>query len=340
MKALLPTPALGEGGPRLVDARKLVRWIGRWRPLRIETDDALGRSHAWRISGVWDRTQKRWEVQIDPVSYVNGQEVLAPELPASELPEATLLRLAASGGLPDRARPWLSEAPSLPVRSWRAVGTDALAINGESETIPEYFLEQGVVPPDNLSTAGDQLTIQLSGSPEQLRTRRYLRAVDVVLHQPRPSATLDIGDDNRPQVRLVTPPDDRPFVTIQSAAFEPAGVAASIQDEFAGAIADDGIDSLKLGTLWLLSPLGLAPGRDPDGSWSAFGQNAVFYSLDHDSNLDVDIIEPINLGFDIPLAGGVAALTIAGLKSEIEANDAYASAFLSKGRVVGAFRTV
>lgn len=341
MPSILTAPPLTPRGPRLSDARRLVKLISRWRPLRVSSDDAIGRSHAWQIAGAWDRTQKRWEVQIEPFSYVNGREILCPELPLDELPQTTLDRLQAGGGkLPARARALLSDGPSLPVRNWRAVGTDALAIDGESEAIPEYFLERGVVPPDNLTTTGDRLAIQQTGTTEQLKTRRLLRAVDIILNQPRPSARLEVGENNRPEARLVLPSDDRPYLTIQTERYEPTAEAGSIQEEFAAALGDDGVDRLKLGTLWLLSPVGIAPGSDPDGTWTAEGQNEVFFCVDHDVNIEIDIVEPIALGFDIPLAGGVAALTINSLKAEIEANDAYASAFLSTARVTGSFRTV
>lgn len=343
MNRVLQVPPLTPRGPRLADARRLVKLIARWRPLRVSSDDAIGRSHAWQIAGVWDRTQKRWEVQVDPISYVNGREVLCPAMPLDELPQATLDRLKAAGGaLPARARALLSDGPSLPVRNWRAVGTDALAIDGKSEAIPEYFLERGVVPPDNLSTnGGDSITIeQTSSTEEQRKTQRLLRGVDIILNQPRPSTRLEVGENNRPEARLVLPGDDSPYITIQPDRYEPAAEGGSIQELFAGALGDDGVDRLNLGTLWLLSPAGIAPGRDPDETWTAYGQNEVFYSVDHDVNIEINIIEPIALGFDIPLAGGVAALTISSLQSEIEANDAYASAFLSTARVTGSFRTI
>lgn len=341
MKLTIPAPPLTPRGPRLSDARRLVALIGRWRPLRVEADDAAGRSHAWRISGGWDQGQERWEIRIDP-GYVNGAEVLCPTQPLAELPEETLARLEAAGGdLPETARAWLSDRPSIGVSRWRSVGTDAVAFAGAAiEEIPEYFLPLGVVPPDLIRNDGAQITQTLSGTSEQLRQRRLLRAVDVVLNQPRASARLEVGEGNRPEVRLALPGDARPFLTIQADRYEPAAEAGSIQEEFARAVSDEGIDRLLIGRLWLLSPAGAAPGSEPTAAWTAYGENAVFYHLDHDVNVDLDVIEPLALGFTIPLAGGVAQLTIQGLTEEINANDAFASAFLSKARVVGQFRTV
>lgn len=337
---MLAAPPLTSRGPRLRDTRRLVRLISLWRPLRISADDALGRGHHWRISGGWDAGQKRWEVRIDP-GYVNGQEVLCPAQPLDEVPEATLERLKAAGGdLPARAQAWLSERPSIGLSRFRAVGTDAVAVDGSGEEVPEYFLERGVVPPEQVSTAGETLTRTTTASVETARTRRLLRCCDVVLNQPRPSARLDVGEGNRPEARLVLPGDARPFLTIQPDRYQPAAEAGSIQEEFAGALADDGLDRLLIGRLWLLSPAGLAPGSTPDATWQALGQNFVFFSLDHDVNVELAVIETLDLGFTIPLAGGVAQLTISGLTAEMQRNDAYASAFLSRARVTGSFRTV
>jgi hypothetical protein len=337
---MLSAPPLTSRGPRLADARKLVRLISRWRPLRVSADDAVGRGHHWRISGGWDAGQQRWEVRIDP-GFVNGQEVLCPSQPIEEVPEATLERLKAAGGdLPARAQAWLSEGPSIGISRFRAVGTDAVSVDGSGEEVPEYFLEAGVAPAEAVSTAGDTLTRTETANSETARTRRLLRCCDVVLNQPRPSARLEVGADNRPEARLVLPGDTRPFLTVQPDRYQPPGEAGSIQEEFAGALADSGLDRLLIGRLWLLSPAGLAPGSPPDVTWQALGQNEVFYSLDHDVNVDINVIEPLDLGFTIPLAGGVAQLTIAGLTEEMQRNDAYASAFLSRARVTGAFRTV
>ena len=339
MRPILQAPPLTPRGPRLIDARRLVRLIGLWRPLRVTAADAIGSGHHWRISGGWDAGQRRWEIRIDP-GYVNGREVICPAQPLDELPEATLERLKKSGSLPSRGRAWLSERPSLGVSRFRPVGTDALAIDGSSEEIPEFFLEAGVVAPQNLSTKGDSLTRTETESSETAKTRRMLRCVDVILNQPRPSARIEVGEGNRPEARITLPGDTSPFLTIQPDRFQPPGEAGSIQEEFAGALADDGLDRILVGRLWLLSPAGTAPGSEPDGQWEAHGQNDMFYSLDHDVNIDLDVIEPVDLGFTIPLAGGVAQLTISSLTAEMQANDAYASAFLSKGRVTGSFRTI
>lgn len=341
MRLSIPAPPLTPGGPRLRDARRLLGLIGRWRPLRVSSDDAAGRPHAWQISGGWDEGQRRWELRMEP-GYVSGAEVLGPSQPIVEVPEATLARLQQGGGdLPETARPWLSERPSFGITRWRAVGTDAVAIEGGAvEEIPEYFLERGVVPPDRISTANEELSQILTATPDELRTRRLLRAVDVVLNQPRAVARLEIDAAGLPAVGLSLPGDATPYVTIQAARYEAVAEAGSIQEEFARAIADEGLDRLLVGRLWLLSPAGLADGAEPDQRWTAYGQNEIFYNLDHDVNVDLDVIAPTPIDFGIPLAGGVAQLTIQGLTAEINANDALASAYLSTARVQGSWRSV
>jgi len=336
----LTVPPLAPGGPRLADARRLVRLIGLWRPLRVMADDAIGRGHAWRISGGWDEGQRRWEIRLDP-GYVNGQEVLCPPQPLDELPEPTLDRLGLrSGDGSGSARAWLSERPSLGISRFRRVGTDAAALAVETEEVPAYFLDRGVVPPDAVSTQGQTLTRQATDSGETASTRRLLRCADVVLNQPRPSASLDVGDDGRPLARISLPRDPAPFLTVQPDRFQPRGEALSIQDSLAGVLDDDGLDRLLIGRLWLLSPPGLGHGSAPGPAWEAHGQNFVFFHLDHDSRTEVDLVEPFEIPPQSPLAGGVGIPSIRAITDEMRRDDAFAAAFLSRVRVEGAFRTI
>lgn len=340
MRTDLQAPPLARLGVRLDDARRLVRWIGRWRPLRVSADDALGRGHPWRISAGWDAGQRRWELRVDP-GYVNGAEVLCPAQPLVELPQAALDRLVAAGGdLPAMGRALLSEHPSLPIPEMRAVGTDALALAGAGEAVPEFFLERGVSEAESLRRDGDALRRVQATAGELARQQRLLRAVDVVLNVPRPSARLDIGPGNRPTVMLALPMDPRPSLTIQSGRYLPPTEAGSVQAALAGALQDDGMDRLLIGRLWMLSPLGTAHGAAVDERWEPYGQNFVYTHLDHAYATDLDVIEPLDLGFDLPLAGGVAQATVAGLVAELQMNDAWASAFLSTARVTGRFWSI
>ncbi len=339
MRPIVHAPALAPGGVRLADVRRLVAWIARWRPLRVVADDAIGRGHPWRISGGWDAGQGRWELRLDP-GYVNGREVLCPAQPVDELPEETLERLKLAGELPRQARARLSERPSLPLPGWRAVGTDAFAVDGSGEEVPGYFLERGVSAPESVSTSGQSLTTTQSATGEQAKARRLLRCADVVLNQPRPAARLAVGEGNRPEVRLHLPGDATPYLTVQAARYTPPGEAGSVREQFSTLLGDDGIDRFLVGRLWLLSPAGAAPGSEPTTAWQPHGQNFVFTHLDHDHAAALDVVEPTPLGFTVPLAGGVAQMTISSLTAEMEANDAYASAFLSTAQVTGGFWSV
>lgn len=338
MRTQVTAPPLAPGGPRLRDARRLVRWIARWRPLRVVSDDASGHAHHWQISGAWDGALKRWELHVEP-GWVNGEEVATPPMLVEQLPEITLERLKQAGDLPTRARSRLSDHPSIPVTEWRAVGTDADPLR-EVEEVPAFFLERGVVPPDPISTANQTLTFSQLGSPEQRVRRRLLRCVDVILNVPRPVARLQILDDGRPAV-AIEPARGEPSLSVQAERFDPAAESASIQEALAGVVDDDGIERLRIGRLWLLSAAGAAPGSEPNQSWTPYGQNEVFYSVDFDVDRDIDVVEPFE--YQPPatgLAGGVTTVTVNGILADARANDALAAALLSRARITGAFRTV
>lgn len=343
MRTQVDAPPLGPGGPRLRDARRLVRWIARWRPLRVVADDAASFPHHWQISGAWDGELKRWELHLVP-GWVNGEEVLSPPMAIDQLPQITLDRLKQAGDLPAkalsaRARARLSDHPAIPITEWRAVGTDADPLR-EVEEVPAYFLERGVVPPDPVSTANQTLTFSELGAPEQRAKRRLLRCVDVILNVPRPVARLEILDDGRPAV-AIEPASGEATLSVQAERYDPAAESASIQESLAGVLDDDGIERLLIGRLWLLSPAGAAEGSDPNQSWTPEGQNEVFYSLDFDVDRDIDVIEPFE--YQPPatgLAGGVTTVTVSGIIADARANDAIAAALLSRAKIVGAFRTV
>lgn len=331
-----------RGGISLKDARALVKFIRYWRPLTVESDDALGFRHPWQISARWDPSQERWEMQIFRDTYVANREILAPSMRVDEVPEETLRRLGAEKQeRSDLVRPWISEEPWIPVPEMRRVGTDAVATTATSaEPIPEYFAERGVVSADELVIGVQSLSVRPGGSPGDREKQRLLRAVDVILNQPRPTAGLQAGSDGRITVDIRPAGDSSPFLTITGARFEPKSEASSAAEEIAGAVADDGIDRRHVGTLWLLSPPGTSRDSEPDETWQPFGQHFEFWNLDHDINRDLNVFEPVVLELAAPLAGGVAQGVIDTFLDNIEQEDAAASAFLSSAKVEGGFWTV
>ena len=331
-----------RGGISLKDARALVKFIRYWRPLTVESDDALGFRHPWQISARWDPGQERWEMQIFRNTYVANREILAPKMRVDEVPEETLRRLGAENlERSDQVRPWISEEPWIPVPEMRKVGTDSVASAATAtESVPEYFAERGVAAGDELVVGLQSISIRSGGSPVDREKQRLLRAVDVILNQPRPTAGLQADAEGRITVEIRPAGDPSPFLTISGARFEPAAEASSSAEQIAASVVDDGIDRRHVGTLWLLSPPGTSRDSEPDETWQPFGQHFEFWSLDHDINRDLNVFEPLVLELATPLAGGVAQGVIDTFLDNIEQEDAAASAFLSQAKVVGGFWTV
>lgn len=331
-----------RGGISLKDARALVKFIRYWRPLTVESDDALGFRHPWQLTGRWDPEQKRWEIQMFRDTYVANREILAPAMRVDEVPEETLLRLEAENlDRSDRVRPWVSEEPWIPLPAMRKVGTDSVATSATaSEPVPSYFAERGVVAGDELVVGAQSVSVRSGGSVVERENQRLLRAVDIVLNQPRATAGLQAGANGQITVDIRPAGDSTPFLTISGARFEPQAEALSAAEEIAGAVADDGLDRRHVGTFWLLSPPGTSRDSEPDETWQPFVQHFEFWSLDHDINRDLNVFEPVVLELAAPLAGGVAQGVIDTFLDNIEQEDAAASAFLSSAKVEGGFWTV
>ena len=336
----LPPARIRPGGIALADARQLVRFIRYWRPLTIEADDVGNVRHPWQISGRWDPEQERWECQVYWQSYVNGQEVLAPYMDLDSVPDLTLDRLEAEGrDDEDLVQPYLSEEPWFPLPEMRKVGSDAeIAVEG-SEPVPEYFAQRGVLPADEVVVLSESLSVRLGGSPGGRENRRLLRGCDVVLSQPREAADLEADDRGRLYATLRTPLTRSPSIRLQGDRYEAPAEPETLQEQLAASVSDDGIDELKVGTIWLLSPPGANLGSEPDATWTFYAEHDLFTNLNHEVTRDIDVIEPLDLQLDVPLAGGIAQSITDTYLALLNEDDAALSLFLSRGRVQGRFWT-
>lgn len=332
----LPSPKLRNGGIPAEDGAALIRFIKYWRPLEVFADDVLSFRHPFEVIPRWDGGQGRWEVQLFRDSYVAEDEVEAPALSWEEVGRATRERI---GDEPDGpVVPWLSEEPWLPVRDWRPIGTDAPPL-GPEEVVPEFFEERGVLSRVEASTNGEALTFALRGSPEERANRRLLRGADIVLHKARARARLDVIDEKL--VVVFDPPGRRrAWITIQQGSFEGDVVLEGIAEQLVSGLTDSGIDEMRVATVYLLSPQGERDGAVPDERWIPYVEPALWWNVNHDSSRDVNIVEPLDLGFNIPLAGGVAQGAIDSFLDDINLKDAVSSAIVSKARVLGYFWTV
>lgn len=316
---LLPIPRLVDNSIDDADAHRLIDWIRWWRPLRITRRAAAGFRHPWDIAARWSAADKQWEIQIEP-GYVNAAEVGIP---------------SGSAALSDR--PWIP----LPPRLLRTI--DGVA---GGEAIPPFFARAGGRGADVTTSGEFGLTTNLGGTLADRAQDRRLRAVDILIEQPRPrvESVLERGPGGVAQLvaSLATPSgaDAAPRIVLRRDAFDPAPLPATIQGILAAGAVDDGRDRLRLGTLYLLSPPGTAETSPVDDAWQPVPVNRVFWNLNHAVTKEVGVVAPLRLSLNVPLAGGVAQGIIDAQINSLAAADAAAAAFVTRARIEGRFWSV
>lgn len=341
----LPFPRLRDMSIPHEDGRDLIRFIQYWRPLEITTDDARGYRHPWQLAVRWSPLAKVWECQFHRSSYVAGpvaREVEGPAMRWDSLPRSTRARLGEDPG--EAVSPWLSEEPwfPLPANRWRALGVDAgPALAGTAETIPDALLDRGATTGEEIRIDREEqtFTIMRGGSPVERRRVRLVRAVDVVLSVARPRVVLEAGDDGELGIVLDVPGDRAPKVTLQRQRFEPSLVPEDTLSQFAASIDDTGVDEVLAARIYLLSRPGAPDGTPVDRSWQAYVDQGLFWSPQHRTNREINLVEPLRLRFPTGLAGGVGDALIQSSIADINVRDALASLLVSQARVVGRFFT-
>lgn len=329
----LPIAKLVENSIDDADARRLIDWIRWWRPLRITRRAAGGFRHPWDITASWRADKNRWEITVEP-GYVNAAEVEVAASTLDALPAATTAR-------DPEANPWLSERPSIPIpeRLFRSIDG---AAGGES--IPPFFARMGVRTADTVTQSEFGLTTSLGGTLEDRAQARLLRAVDILVEQPRArvETVIERGPGGIAQLvaNLTTPADTAPRLVLRRDAYDPAPLPGTIQALLASGAADEGRDRLKIGTLYLVSPPGAASTAAIDGSWQAVPVNRTFWNLSHALTREIGVIPPFRMSLGVPLAGGVAQGIIDAQVNAYAAADAAAAAFLSRATIRGRFWTV
>lgn len=219
---------------------------------------AAGR-HPWFTTCVWNRDAEHWQATIKPGLVFNGR---ACDVTFDSVP--------------------LTDGPVVPLTTFRAIGTDAVSIDGIGEAVPEYFTARGVVDPLAITLDTEAgLTTEDQGDTSKAC---LLRACDIALHQERPRTTVDwsfgIGADGQfAQFRVGNAGAlaSKAYVRAmkQFTAIQPVDDLTRLQ----GGYDDDGIDSIKVCTVYLLSPAGAAYDSPPDETWTPHVKHDLFYNL-------------------------------------------------------------
>jgi len=286
--------------------------------------------HPWQVTPSWSFEREEWVAQIHP-GFVNGLDAEV-RIDAGEAPPETLERLGAKNE--ERVDARLTENPQMPLRQWRAIGTDAspesVSLSGfetivESfEPVPEFFRSLG---------AGED--------------GRLLRATEIVLQQDRLTTgtdwTFGAGVDGTVaqfNVTYALPPRARERAYLRTTSrYEPPAPPDPL-DRLMGRWEDEGFDALHLATVYLLSPENMPAGSEPGPDWTPYVKHRVFWNLVHAVRFDPPAGRTENLTLFTGLAGGVADGLINQLLADNNDKSAAASEFLANRTVEGRFWSI
>lgn len=292
-----------------------------------------GWKHPWHVTPSWSFEREEWVCEIHP-GFVNGLDAEV-RLDAGDAPLETLERLGARTG--ERVDAWLTENPQMPLRQWRAIGTDAspenVSVSGfetivESyEPVPEFFRSLG------------------AGEPGQ--RGRLLRATEIVLQQDRLTTgtdwTFGAGVDGTFAQFNVTyglPPGARERAYLRTTSrYEPPAPPDPL-DRLMGRWEDEGFDALHLATVYLLSPEDTPSETNPGSEWTPYVKHRVFWNLVHAVRFDPPVGRTENLTLFTGLAGGVADGLINQLLADNNDKSVAASEFLANRTVEGSFWSI
>ena len=302
--------------------------------------------HPWFVSArhAYDEDGSgEWRAFIEP-GFVNGRDAYI-EMPRTE-PETSIAELPVP--LTNDPRPHLAldgwRNPLLPGGVSASLDGEIIAAPGEG--YPPFFAKLGVKPAakgGNVTKAG-----ALEGEFDPKRTRE-IRAVDIVLSQPRLGTRLDI-DVRNPLLDAQTESLSTVFlndyfkatagraklrVATKYQPFEEQGLAALYGTLLRAG--DPQFDEIKIATVWMVSPPDADPDAVPDHTWVAYPQHFAFWNLQHASRLIASNAPSNPLRLVTGLAGGVADRINDALLSLINDRNEEAAAFLNQADARGLF---
>lgn len=316
----------------------LLDWLSgalRNRILSVTTIGRSGWQHPWFITPKWNGELKQWQCTIKP-GFVNDDDV-------------TVLQTVknADGSEVTKDVP-LTDVPSIPLTSFRSVGTDAVSIDGSGEGVPEFFAARGVGNPISLnSDSADGIQQQVEGLLDQSQAR-ILRGCDLVLYHDRVATATDwqitpaeIGAQAQFTVIYKSSPSARTKAYIRTKSRYQPIAAVDDMTRLQGAWEDETFDSTLLATVWLLSPPGAAFDSEPDGSWQGFAENQLFWNADYETDTPSPGVVKQNLEVNLAGLGAAAGAQLTVNQILSSQNDAFNNAleFLTKKQITGRIRT-
>lgn len=276
----------------------------------------------------WDSVSESWSVGIVPGWCESPTGDASPTV-------TTLARLcppAAQRLMEDdpeaRVIARLDEGPRLLISNslWRAEGTDSvgggqLAVGGAP--LPAEIVKRGVLSPVVLEETETGLVQRVSGLVEDRNNAALARAVEIYLEHGREVVSLGAPSAVGAEVDFE--------VSFQPASPETArvGVRRDWPEEpevtrwgtgGGGVIADEGIDRVRIATLWLTSPRGEPQGSEPDERWRPYVEQRLSRNVAYEvTGPEIRAVPPLRLSnLGSVLAGGAGASLIGSFAGDLQ----------------------
>lgn len=288
--------------------------------------------HPWFTTALWNAVKERWEITIKPGFVFNGREADV---------------MAAVDG-EDVA---LTDAPAIPLTSFRAIGGSAnVTLDTVAENAPDYFQALGVVDASVITQdMAEQGILAAENGISDPSQERLLKACDVVVYHDRPASVVQwslgtglegtfaqfaVGTKSAAGAR------DRAYLRISSR-FDPFDDPALL-DRLAGQLDERTHDAKPVSTIYFLSPPGAANDAEIDQTWQPFIEYHLWWNLRYASRLPVVAAPVENLKIDLAGIGAAAGAQLTVNQLLAQNNDAFAAAaqFLSSRDAAGTFWSV
>jgi len=285
--------------------------------------------HAWQTFPAWEPIKQEWRATIRP-GFVN-----------------TLPAIVQESGLD-----LLDPLASVTLREYRPIGNDE-----SIEEATEFFQALGV----RKNQIGDSIRISQSGGvvvadtgvemiSGALPPQRFLRACDITLSVARAALAenIQIADN------LTTGQTVIYSVGYDTARLDQIGPQARIRVEskyeaprvptaferVLGVATDESEDRIRLATVYLLSPPGLAAGAEPDATWTPYVSHAEFFNLYHSTINALPPAPPAPITLNTGLAAGVGDRINAALLDPLNEANTLAQLYLTDLQPEGEFWSV
>lgn len=314
--------------------------------------------HPWFTQAMWSGSANCWVATVKP-GYVNQQ---TPIYRATVAEQQSLNNPWENNPL--TGQPFFSDSVfqnssdaaaqnttlDLPLYLNPAIALNPYAIGWDGDGnagVSDFFINLGAARAPKDTSLSDLLNGETSTAEPPPPNLRLLRACDIWLHQPRSGLTSSVdldpsgfitGQGSVNQTLSIASSASSDVLRILQGAFTPIDFSAAI-DPLSFDYTEPTFDELLISTVYLLSPPNVAPGSEPDATWTPYVKHNLFWNLQWVQPFFQQLDNDPGTPFIPPLAGGVAQLAIGFLASSINDATQQALNILQAHSMAGSFWT-